>query len=362
MRKPGLKLRRALLAFIFAGALGLIAGSAAVTSYAVTATAKPHAAAPADPLARVTRVPATPLRMTAARQVPVLVYHEMDNDCAAAAPVCRSHDYESVSLAQFRAEMAWMYARGYHTVTLGQYLAWLADPRTLLPPHPFLITVDNGIADFLEGAQPVLYHYRYTATAFLVTGFADAAAAGKCPAVIRGVDVAPGCPGNSDHGWDATWSQLKALSPAVWSFGMEAGPSGHFQQDYAKDCYAFAACKLPGETTTAYEHRVLAEFDHGIAELTWKLGPRFDSRAWVVPYSDLGYPCRAGCAYEHSTGPHGWLVSFAAVNFRAVFVQDAYRNGISHERFRFEIHGLTTQRDFEAGIRQYLAAGAWKAS
>jgi hypothetical protein len=35
---------------------------------------------------------------------------------------------------------------------------------------------------------------------------------------------------------------------------------------------------------------------------------------------------------------------------------------VSHERFRYEVHGTDTLKDFETAIRGYLAARAWKES
>jgi hypothetical protein len=355
---------KVIAATVIVTALLAIAAFAAVTSYAVVSTSKPaRLAAPPNPLAHVTRVLYRPPGLARAQQVPVLVYHEMNNGCAPTAPVCKSRDAQSVSLAQFRAEMASMYSSGYHTVTIQQYLKWLADPGTPLPSKPFLITVDNGIADFLEGAEPVLYHYRYTAVPFLVTGFADGAS-GHCTPRYNGISIQPGCPAVNDRGWDLTWAQIEALPGAVYpSFGIEAGTSGYYVQVYNPACWDYIACKMPGESTAAYTRRVLLEYDYGIDEMTEHLGARFDAGAWVVPYSDLGYPCApSGCAPQHYTGQSGWLISFAALNFKAAFVQDAYRNGVSHERFRYEVHGTDTLKDFETAIRGYLAARAWKES
>jgi peptidoglycan/xylan/chitin deacetylase (PgdA/CDA1 family) len=356
-----MRLRRLLIAAILTGCLGAFTGfAAALAGAGLHHRARPAPAVAASPLAHVQRVPAREARAATARRIPVLVYHEMDNDCAATAATCaRGHDYESVSLDQFRAEMAWMYARGYHTVTLAQYLEWLGDKRTLLPPKPFLITVDNGIWDFLSGSQATLYHYRYTATAFLVTGFANAAS-GQCAARIDGTGVQPGCPETSEY-WDATWAQIRSLPPAVYGFGIEAGASGHYEQDYGGACYEFDACRMPGETAAHYEARVRTEMSSGIATLTRQLGTRFDARAWVVPYSDLGYPCEAvSCAGEQHTGPGNWLIHYAARHFAAAFVQDYYRNGKNHERFRYEVHSTTTLTGFAAAIRHYTKAGAFR--
>lgn len=315
---------------------------------------------PASSLTDVTRVPPTPTDLAVASQVPVLVYHEMNNDCPPAGATCPSHDYETVSAAQFAAELGWMHNQGYHTITLPQYLTWLKDKNTRLPSKPFLITVDNGISDFLQDAQPILYRYRDTATAFIVTGFADAAS-GKCGPRISGVDVQPGCPASSQDGdWDATWTQLRALNPEVYSFGIEAGADGHYQQGYNPACYAFNACKLPGETNTVYESRVRSEYTRGIAEAAAELGGRFDKNAWVVPYSDLGYTCDGSCSsFEGYDGPAGWLVSYAATTYNAVFVQDPARNGVRGERFRYEIHNTTTLSQFTTAVRYYLTHGSW---
>jgi hypothetical protein len=357
------KARRRLMATVFIAASVLLVGtvSAVVTTVADGTSAPPAPSASTSALSGIARVP-VPLKGTSlavASQVPVLVYHEMDNDCPASGATCPSHDYETVSTAQFTAEMQWMHSQGYQTISLAQYLAWLRDKATPLPSKPFLITVDNGITDFLEDAQPILYHYRYTATSFIVTGFADAAS-GVCGPRIDGVNVQRGCPASSGQGWDATWAQLRALSPAVYSFGIEAGADAHYQQTYDADCYAFDACKLPGETDAAYVSRVQSEYKKGIAEAEAELGARFNPDAWVVPYSDLGYTCPGGCtAYENYDGPTGWLISYAATTYRATFVQDPTRNGIRSERFRYEIHNTTTLSQFETDVKDYLAHGSW---
>lgn len=295
--------------------------------------------------------------------IPVLVYHEMNNGCAASAPVCHAHDPESVSTTQFAGQMAYLHAQGYHTVTLNQYLSWLADPHTVLPRKPVLLTDDNGIGNFLQGAQPILARNGFTMTAFIVTGFADGAS-GHCQAprrvAGRMVDFQPGC-GQDNRGWDLTWAQLRALSPAVYSFALEAGASGHFPQDYSRTCFQFYACQVPGETTRSYETRVVNEINAGLAELSAKLPGRVDTRAWVVPFSDLGYR-RCGqpdCTPQNSTGPRGWLSSYAASRFSAVFVEDAVRNRVQNERFRFDITGRLTQREFQAQLRSFVGSASF---
>jgi hypothetical protein len=300
-----------------------------------------------------------PAPYAVAAAVPVLVYHEMNNGCKPSAPVCKSGDPETVSTTQFTAEMEYLARHGYHSVTMGQYTAWLADGQTLLPARPVLIIADNGIFNFLDGAQDILARDGFTATAALVTGFADAASGDCAPRIgAKAIDVQPGCPGSSRY-WDATWAQLRGLDPHVWSFILEAGLSGHYVQDYDSRCQVFDACMGPGETAAQYEARVTAENAGGLSTLERELPGRVDAGAWVVPYSDLGYRrcAQADCTPQPYDGPGNWLAEYAEAHFKSVFVEDAYRNGTGHERFRFDVNGKDTESYFQATLAGFIRAG-----
>jgi len=293
-----------------------------------------------------------------AASVPVLVYHEMNNGCAASDQVCEPHVYggvsdpESVSSAQFGAQLRYLRAAGYHTVTMAQYLAWIRDAGTPLPTKPILLIADNGIGPFLESAQPILLRNRDYMTAAIVTGFADGAA-GVCP----DPKLQPGC-GSENRNWDLTWPQLRDLG-SEYNFILEAGRSGHFEQSYNPHCQMFYACKLPGETNASYERRVVSENGAGVAELKQQLGSRASTAAWVVPYSDLGYPqcALADCTPQDSTGPPGWLVNWAARQYSAVFIEDADRNAIANERFRIDVNGWMNLSYFRSLLTADTFAG-----
>lgn len=298
---------------------------------------------------------------TGVSDVPVLVYHEMNSGCRASASVCEPHPYggavdpESVSATQFSLQMRYLHTAGYHTVTMTQYLAWLSNEDTPMPRKPILLIADNGIGPFLLGAQPILLKYRFYMTAAVVTGFADGAA-GHCP----DPSLQPGC-GKDNKDWDLTWDQLRSLG-GEYNFILEAGRSGHFAQDYDPDCRMFYACKLPGETAGAYEHRVVSENAAGRAELVRELASRVSTAAWVAPYSDLGYHqcARSDCTPQASTGPARWLVSWAASEYQAVFVEDAFRNGTAHERFRIDVNGWMNLAFFKSLIGADSAAGDFR--
>lgn len=297
-------------------------------------------------------LPAVPMSTTRPASIPVIVYHELDNGCAATVPACNAADPGSLSKTQFARELAYLKRQGYHSVTAAQYVAWVEHETIPLPLKPVLLTDDNGIGDFLEGAQPILRRYGFTVVAFIVTGFADAAS-GRCD----DVRLQPGCP-RINVGWDLTWDQIRAL-PAQTSFALEAGASGHYVQDYSPSCQMFYACVEPGESDAAYERRVGSEMSRGTAELNTQLPRRVNDSVWVVPYSDLGYPrcAQPSCTPQPSTGPSGWLVQYAASRYPVVFVEDAVRNGVQHERFRFEPPGSMSETSFEQTLNADIAAG-----
>ena len=305
-----------------------------------------------------------PVRLSYARpaSIAVLVYHQLDNGCAATSLVCRGHEVESISERQFGENLAWLYSHGFRTVTAAQYAAWAQGKRVALPAKPVFLTDDNGIDNMLPAATLLLQRFGFTMTAMVITGFADGAS-GHCepPEIMTStgpISAQPGC-GTANKNWDMTWQQLQALPASTWSFALEAGQSGHFVQDYDPTCRVFLTCKEPGETTAEYEQRVVAELSSGQAELRSQLGTHVSTTMWTVPYSDLGYRrCnQADCTPQPTTGPPGWLTAYAAEAYPVVFIEDAYRNGVEHERFRFDVQGWMTQQYFGSALTADLRDG-----
>jgi peptidoglycan/xylan/chitin deacetylase (PgdA/CDA1 family) len=73
----------------------------------------------------------------------------------------RDPESDSVTLAAFRQQMAYLYQNGYRTISPRQYQLWTAGQPVELPAKPVLLTVDDNQVSFLQ-ALPVLrqYHYR----------------------------------------------------------------------------------------------------------------------------------------------------------------------------------------------------------
>ncbi|PZR79686.1 MAG: polysaccharide deacetylase [Candidatus Aeolococcus gillhamiae] len=100
--------------------------------------------------------------------VPILYYHYI-RTIAPTAPNLLGFRL-SISPGLFAEQMALLHAEGAHPITLSTLMAALAGTATL-PPHPIVLTFDDGYADFATAAEPVLAQYGFVATDFVVSGF-----------------------------------------------------------------------------------------------------------------------------------------------------------------------------------------------
>ncbi len=100
--------------------------------------------------------------------VPILYYHYIRT--IAPTPPNMLGFRLSIPPALFAAQMALLHVEGAHTITLATLMAALAG-KASLPPHPVVLTFDDGYADFATAAEPVLAQYGFVATDFVVSGF-----------------------------------------------------------------------------------------------------------------------------------------------------------------------------------------------
>lgn len=103
------------------------------------------------------------LRSEFGMRLPVLMYHHVGPRLRGANPELR------VSPARFAAQMNWLAHHKYTPIRLADWLAWCSEAKPL-PRKPVLITFDDGFADLVEYAFPILRRYRYPAVIFVVTG------------------------------------------------------------------------------------------------------------------------------------------------------------------------------------------------
>ena len=92
-------------------------------------------------------------------RVPILMYHSVDDDSAAA---CVRPD-------RFREQMAYLKGAGYEAVDLDAVHGYMTG-RATLPGKPIVITFDDGYRDNVEIAYPILKDYGMCATIYLATG------------------------------------------------------------------------------------------------------------------------------------------------------------------------------------------------
>jgi peptidoglycan/xylan/chitin deacetylase (PgdA/CDA1 family) len=96
------------------------------------------------------------------RPVPVLLYHSVSSEAPAAVRRW------AVSPARFADHMRWLADNGFSGLTVDQLLARRRDGT--LPDRPVAVTFDDGFADFLDTALPVLERVGLPATLYVTTG------------------------------------------------------------------------------------------------------------------------------------------------------------------------------------------------
>jgi peptidoglycan/xylan/chitin deacetylase (PgdA/CDA1 family) len=97
--------------------------------------------------------------------VPVLLYHRIGRLPTVRTPIS---DALTVEPSVFAAQMEWLAEHGFQAITNRQLLDAL-ELGTPLPRRPVLITFDDGYADVLYNAAPVLHRLHWPATAFVIT-------------------------------------------------------------------------------------------------------------------------------------------------------------------------------------------------
>lgn len=133
--------------------------------------------------------------------VPILMYHSVSDSPAASIRGL------SVRPAAFAQQVAYLHRNGFTGLTFGE-LCSLQRSGQPLPQRPVVLTFDDGYADLVDEALPVLTRHGFPATVFITTGWLDDAgrsAAGAPPDRML------------------TWRQLAILQQA----GVEIGAHSH---------------------------------------------------------------------------------------------------------------------------------------
>ena len=94
--------------------------------------------------------------------VPVLLYHHVVSDDKATSDYCYC-----VSITNFQAQMSWLSEHGYTGIPVTRLVDVLQNGGQL-PPKPVAITFDDGMQDIYTIAFPIMQHYGFSGTLFLI--------------------------------------------------------------------------------------------------------------------------------------------------------------------------------------------------
>jgi peptidoglycan/xylan/chitin deacetylase (PgdA/CDA1 family) len=97
-----------------------------------------------------------------ARSLPILMYHRVAPEGKEATARWRLHP------DAFEEQLSHLREEGYTSIDFEQWRV-ASDRRRPIPPNSVMITFDDGYADFLDHAQPLLAKYDFQATVFVVT-------------------------------------------------------------------------------------------------------------------------------------------------------------------------------------------------
>jgi hypothetical protein len=244
--------------------------------------------------------------------VPVLAYHGINDQ----------RDHYSVKQADFTEQMAMLKRGGFHTISIGQYVRFLAGDFSGLPERPILITFDDGRLDSYRGADKALAAYGFRATMFVIVGQVEQ----RTPFYLR-------------------WDELRRMSlSGRWDIQEHAGV-GHVNIPYDAaghmgPAYAFRRMYENGhlESFRDFRKRVVGDIQWAKQTLSEQI-PGYSPWSFACPFGSLGQD-----ASNDSRIP-GFLTRFLGRNFRAVFLTwppDYSAPSQNHARLpRIEVHGDT---------------------
>lgn len=155
----GLRLRPILVAL---ATLMLLLAFPPVTAYPSAYGQNSAAAFTSDPIGAAS----LPDGLVGSVPVPVLMYHKVSPDPADGGLGLR------VPVSTFQAQMEFLKARGYQSISLSRLFDFFEKGRAL-PKKPVVITFDDGYRDNYRYAFPVLRKLGFTATIFLVVDDID---------------------------------------------------------------------------------------------------------------------------------------------------------------------------------------------
>ncbi len=98
-------------------------------------------------------------------QVPIFMYHHVSNE-----PTHDLLDYTlTVTTTEFNAQLDWLQAQGYASINMTELFDALYYGKAL-PPHPMILSFDDGYEDMYTDAVPALLAHHYRGVFYIITG------------------------------------------------------------------------------------------------------------------------------------------------------------------------------------------------
>jgi len=97
--------------------------------------------------------------------IPILLYHSVSDQA--------SNLYKpwAISSQVFESHIAYLYNQGFQPMTVDAIAQALCSKGVGIPERPVAITFDDGMADFLIHAMPILRKYHFPSTLFITTAY-----------------------------------------------------------------------------------------------------------------------------------------------------------------------------------------------
>jgi peptidoglycan/xylan/chitin deacetylase (PgdA/CDA1 family) len=102
---------------------------------------------------------------TEKQNIPILMYHSISSYASSKFKPC------IVSPEVFDQHLSYLEQYHYTPITVTQFVQAMARGGDGLPPHPVVLTFDDGYADFYTKALPALQRHGFTATLYVATAF-----------------------------------------------------------------------------------------------------------------------------------------------------------------------------------------------
>jgi peptidoglycan/xylan/chitin deacetylase (PgdA/CDA1 family) len=97
--------------------------------------------------------------------VPIFMYHHVSD-----LPTYNALDYDlTVRTVDFDAQLTWLQAQGYHSITQTELFDALYYGK-VLPQHPMILSFDDGYEDMYTDALPALLAHHYRGVFYIITG------------------------------------------------------------------------------------------------------------------------------------------------------------------------------------------------